>query len=531
MIVSQHSLASEAGLEILKSGGNAVDAAVAAAFVLGVVQQYHSGIGGGGFMIVKMQKQDPIVIDFREVAPQKADRDMYVENGRVNPILSRLGALACAVPGEVAGLELALEKFGTKTLAEVLNPAIKIAENGFPLDQIDCEFIEYNAEKLQRYSEPARIYFDKGQEAPQPGDLLIQKDLAQTYRLLADQGSDVFYHGLIGQKIVAYIQKNGGILTLDDLKNYQPIIRQPIFGSYRGYEIVAMPPPSSGGVHLIQMLNILENYPLPWFGHNSSQKIHIVTQAMKFAFADRSYFLGDPDFFDVPVTGLVSKNYANTLYKKIHPVRSTKVAEYGNPEDFNSKTSGNTSHISVIDRDGNCVALTQTVNLMFGSGVIVPGTGILLNNQMDDFSARPGEPNAFGLVGGKANSIAPGKRPLSSMTPTIVLKDGQPVLIVGSPGGPRIITTVLQVIMNVLDHGLDIQSAVDAPRFHHQWLPDYLFLEKEFPLETIKNLKSRGHNTFQQLHWSAAEGIWVDSESGWYYGGSDSRLNGKALGF
>lgn len=531
MVVSQHPLASKAGLAMLESGGNAVDAAVATAFALGVVEQYHSGIGGGGFMIVKMKDERPVVIDFREVAPQNAHRDMYIQNGEANPILSRAGALACAVPGEVAGLSLALEKYGTKSLADVLAPSIDLAEEGFPLHQTDVEKIAYTADKLKLFPESARLYFGENEELPQPGDMFIQKELSLTYRLLAAEGPDAFYRGSIGQKIVDHIQAHDGIMTMDDLAAYEPVIREPVTGTYRGYEIVSMPPPSSGGVHLIQMLNMIEHYPMPWLGFNSTQKIHLVTDAMKFAFADRAYFLGDPAFVDVPVAGLLSKNYANALRHRIHPILATTVNEHGQPQDFDGETNGNTSHLSVIDKDGNCVSLTRTVNLLFGNGMVVPGTGIVLNNEMDDFSAQPGVPNAFGLIGGEANSIEPGKRPLSSMTPTIVLRDGEPALIVGSPGGPRIITTVLQVILNVLDHGLDVQSAVDAPRFHHQWRPDVLFIEQEYPLETIKNLKSRGHNVYPQTHWSAAQAIWVDPETGWFYGGSDSRLNGAALGY
>lgn len=530
MVVSQHRLATQIGVDILQAGGNAVDAAVGTALALGVVEAYHSGIGGGGFMLIRMQGQAPVIIDFREVAPAAATDAMYLVDGEPNPALSKVGALACGVPGEVAGLELALRKYGTKSLAEVLQPSIQLARDGFPLSQTDCEKIYYMQHKLTQFPESARIFLKDGQ-APLPGDILIQDDLAATYQKLADHGGDSFYRGEIGGEIVKYLRENGGILTIEDLENYQAKELEPVYGSYRGYDIYSMPPPSSGGVHLIQMLNILENFNLTWIGQNSAQKIHLVAEAMKLAFADRSHFLGDPAFVDIPLAGLLSKNYANGLAQSIHPYLAGNIEKFGDPEAYEPKTTGNTSHLSVIDRDGNCVSLTQTVNLLFGNGMIVPGTGIVLNNQMDDFSIQPGVPNAFGLVGGNANAIAPGKRPLSSMTPVIVLKDEQPVLIAGSPGGPRIITTVLQVILNVIDHGMDIQSAVDAPRFHHQWQPDLLFLEPEFPIETLKNLQSRGHQLSTQEHWSSAQCIWIDPVIGWFYGGTDSRLSGKAIGY
>ncbi|OQY26827.1 MAG: hypothetical protein B6244_12630 [Candidatus Cloacimonetes bacterium 4572_55] len=344
MVVCQHELATDVGVDILKSGGNAVDAAVATAFALGVTEPYHCGIGGGGFMIVKMRGQDPVVIDFREVAPQQAHRDMFLENGQVNPMLSRVGGLACAVPGEVAGLLSALDKFGVKERAEILTPSIEIAEQGFPLNHNDCEFIQYNIEKLRGFNETARIFLTPEGNTPEPASLLIQEDLARTYRQIAEEGEAAFYQGEIGEKITRHIQENGGIITMEDLAAYKVLTREPVRGVYRGYEVISMPPPSSGGVHLIQMLNILENSPIYWLGHNSTQKIHLVVQAMKAAFADRAYFLGDPDFVKIPVVGLLSKNYANMLSKRNHPILSTDIENHGEPQDFMRETDGHTSH-------------------------------------------------------------------------------------------------------------------------------------------------------------------------------------------
>ncbi|MFQ6092622.1 MAG: gamma-glutamyltransferase [bacterium] len=530
MVVSAHPLASAAGLKMLQGGGNAVDAAVATAFALSVVEPYHSGLGGGGFMLIRRARTGRIVtIDYRETAPQKAHRNMYVKNGKVIWERSTIGAQAAAVPGMVAGLTLALKEYGTKSLKEVLGPAIHYAEKGSKVGKVYSRYAEEVLPQLLRFPQSAEVFLKDGKTPPEPEDVLIQKDLAHTLRLIATGGTEPFYRGEIAERIAEWMTENGGLITKSDLENYRPILREPLRGTYRGYEIISMPPPTSGGVHLIQMLNILEGFDLKAIGHNSAEIIHLMAETMKLAFADRAHYLGDPDFVDVPVEGLISKQYAEALRAKIDHSLVQKVMGHGTPRDY--IPSGGTTHLSVIDGEGNVVSLTQTINLAFGSKAVVPGTGILLNNEMDDFSGQPGAPNAFGLVGGEANAIAPGKRPLSSMTPTMVLKDGRPFIVIGSPGGPKIITTVLQVIINIIDHGLDIQEAIDAPRVHHQWLPDVLRIEQGVPDEVVDRLKEKGHTIEVGGQWGGAQGILIDTETGIYYGGTDLRLEGAATGY
>jgi gamma-glutamyltranspeptidase/glutathione hydrolase len=538
MVVSAHPLASQIGLDILKSGGNAVDAAVATAFALGVVEGYSSGIGGGSFTLLHLANRwETIAVDGREEAPAAARRDMYVDHasGQVLSELSTVGVLAAGVPGHMAALTLLMDRYGSMSLGQVIEPAIILADSGFELSQTYVRVLENQKEKLKRFASTFELFFHPDSTPLGLGERLIQHDLAQTYRLLAEEGEDAFYRGEIARLIVQAVQADSGLITAEDLAAYRPKIRRPVLGSYRGFTVYSMPPPSSGGVHLIQMLNILERYDLGYLGHNSSETIHLLAEAMKRAFADRAAYMGDPGFLDIPVAGLLSKAYADSLSRAISRFRASKVPGPGNPRPYlpgEGATRGQqTTHLSVIDRWGNMVAMTATINTGFGSGFVAPGTGILLNNEMDDFAAAPGVENFFGLVGDEANAIAPRKRPLSSMTPTFVFYQGRPFMILGSPGGPRIITAVLQTILNVVDHNMDIQAAVDAPRIHHQWKPDKLYVEDGIPADVIENLIIKGYDVMPGGTWGAVEGILIDLETGILYGGSDSRIEGAAKGY
>jgi len=539
MVVSASPLASQAGLEMLKKGGNAADAAAATAFALGVVEGYSSGIGGGSFILYyDAAKGKTFVIDGRERAPYKAKADMYVDKktGEVIPGLSTTGILAGGTPGHLKALDLLLKNHGTKSLSQVLQPAIALADTGFEIDQTYVRVLEYYYYKLLLFPSTFDILFHPDSTLLRLGEKLVQKDLANTYRLITEKGESVFYNGEIADKIVAAMKAEDGLITHKDLEEYFAAMREPVIGHYRGYEIHSMPPPSSGGVHLIEILNILERYDLNYMGLNSSETIHFMVEAMKRAFADRAVFMGDPDYVDVPVDGLISKAFADSLAWFISRFKATKVVGEGNPygympSDETFPGGKQTTHFSVIDRWGNMASVTATINTGFGSGYVIPGTGIFWNNEMDDFSSQPGVPNYFGLIGAEANAIAPGKRPLSSMTPTLVFKDGKPFMVVGSPGGPRIITTVLQVILNVIDHGLDIQEAVDAPRIHHQWLPDRIYIESGIPYDVIQNLVIKGHDVQIGGYWSAAQAILIDPETGLIYGGADSRIEGGAAGY
>jgi gamma-glutamyltranspeptidase/glutathione hydrolase len=531
MVVSASEYASQIGVDIMKAGGNAVDAAVATAFALGVVEQYSSGIGGGSFIMIYLADKDTaIAIDGRETAPAKAFRNMFLDSaGVANPFLSQEGILAGATPGAVASLCLALEKFGTKQLAEILAPSIELAEKGFIVNRTYYDHLFTGIPLLAKFPTSKALYFKNDSTVWGVGDTLVQKDLAWSYQQIAQKGPSAFYTGEIALKITDFEQREKGMMTLEDLKNYSPKIRPVVKGTYRGFEILSMPPPSSGGVHLIQMLNILENYNLAQMGHNSSQYIHTLAEAMKPAFADRSFHLGDPDFVKVPLDTLISKGYAEILRKKLTAFQP----EEATPGVFltDSIPSGHTTHLSVVDVQGNLCAITATVNTSFGSGMTIEGTGIILNNEMDDFSAAPGQPNYFGLIGAEANSVQPGKRPLSSMTPTFVLKDGKPVMVVGSPGGPRIITATMQAIINILDFGMDVQTAVSVPRIHHQWKPNVLYVERDIPLDVMENLVAKGHRVRQAGAGSTVEAIYIDRATGIRYGGADPRSEGKAVGF
>ena len=530
MVASEQGLATQVGLDILKQGGNAIDAAVAVGFALAVVLPNAGNIGGGGFMVLHDDKTGKdVAIDFREIAPAKASRDMYLDNqGNVIDGKSLFTHDASGVPGTVAGMEYALKKWGTMPLSKVLEPAIKLADKGFIVSDVLAQTLKEEKSTLGKWSSSKAIFFKNG-EPLKSGDLLVQKDLAKSLRLIAKQGAKAFYQGEIATKIAKEMQSHGGTMTLEDLKAYKVVERQPIIGDYRGYKVVTMPPPSSGGVHLIEILNMLEHYPIKEDGVNSAKNIHHMAESMKLAYADRSEYLGDPDFVKIPVTGLTSKAYANELVKTIddNKARLSSNIKPGKPQPYESDQ---TTHFSVMDKAGNAVAVTYTLNLNFGSGIVVEGTGILLNNEMDDFSVKPGVPNAFGLVGGAANAIEAKKRPLSSMTPTIVMKNNKPWLVTGSPGGARIITTVLQSVVNTIDHEMNPAEAIITPRVHHQWLPDELRVEEGISPDTIKLLQDKGHKVVTKAPMGRIQIIQAD-DSG-FYGYSDPRNpDGKTLGF
>lgn len=530
MVASEQGLATQVGLDILKQGGNAIDAAVAVGFALAVVLPNAGNIGGGGFMVLHDDKTDKdVAIDFREIAPAKASRDMYLDSqGNVIDGKSLFTHDASGVPGTVAGMEYALKKWGTMPLSKVLEPAIKLADKGFIVSDVLAQTLKEEKSTLGKWSSSKAIFFKNG-EPLKSGDLLVQKDLAKSLRLIAKQGAKAFYQGEIATKIAKEMQSHGGTMTLEDLKAYKVVERQPIIGDYRGYKVVTMPPPSSGGVHLIEILNMLEHYPIKEDGVNSAKNIHHMAESMKLAYADRSEYLGDPDFVKIPVTGLTSKAYANELVKTIddNKARLSSNIKPGKPQPYESDQ---TTHFSVMDKAGNAVAVTYTLNLNFGSGIVVEGTGILLNNEMDDFSVKPGVPNAFGLVGGTANAIEAKKRPLSSMTPTIVMKNNKPWLVTGSPGGARIITTVLQSVVNTIDHEMNPAEAIITPRVHHQWLPDELRVEEGISPDTIKLLQDKGHKVVTKAPMGRIQIIQAD-DSG-FYGYSDPRNpDGKTLGF
>ena len=498
MVASQEARASEIGLAMLRRGGHAVDAAVAIGFALAVTLPRAGNLGGGGFMLIHDSHAgdgagETLALDYREMAPAAAHRDMYLDaDGAVDKAKARFSHHSVGVPGTVAGLLAAHARFGRLPLGEVIAPAIRLAEDGMVVTGDLAHSLAARAERLRQWPATAEVFFKPGGAPYEPGDRLRQPDLAWSLRQIADGGAAAFYRGAIAERLADEMQANGGPMTRADLAAYRALWRPPVAGRYRGYEIRAMPPPSSGGVHLVQILNLLEAYPLETLGHNGSETIHLMVEAMKLAYADRAEHLGDPDFWPVPVAGLIDKSYADRLRAGIDAARARPSAEIG-PGSPPGYESNETTHFSVVDAEGNAVSNTYTINFSFGTGIVAAGTGILLNNEMDDFSAKPGVPNAYGLIGGKANAVAGGKRPLSSMTPTIVLKDGKLWLATGSPGGSRIITTVLQVLLNVIDHGLNIAEATAATRVHHQWLPDRLFVEHGLSPDTLRLLAERGH--------------------------------------
>lgn len=522
MAVTSHFLATKSALKVLQEGGNAIDAAVTAAFTLAVVQPRSGNIGGGGFMLISSAEDNQVyALDYREKAPMAATEKMFQdEAGEVDQNLSRFSHLAAGVPGTVAGLAMALEKFGTISLQDALQPAIDLAENGFVITPRFSDGLKAREERLKSWSTTKEIFYKKDGAFYEPGEIFVQKDLAATLRRISSEGYREFYEGETARLIAAEMAENGGLITRADLAAYEPVLREPVKGVYRGYEIYSMPPPSSGGAHIVQILNILEEFPIGSYGHNSAQAIHLMAEAMRLAYADRSKYLGDDDFVKVPLRGLSSKDYAEKLRQQINAKKATPSEDVapGNPLPYESSE---TTHFSIVDSKGNAVSNTYTINFSYGSGIVVGGAGFLLNNEMDDFSAKPGEPNAYGLIGGTANKIEPGKRMLSSMSPTLVKKDGNLFLVTGSPGGSRIITTTLQVIMNVIDHGLNIQSAVSAPRIHHQWLPDELRIEEGVSPDTISLLEAMGHNVVQKSAMGASQSISVID--GVLQGGADPR--------
>lgn len=495
VVASDDRYATEAGLKVLKEGGNAVDAAVTVGFTLAVTYPRAGNIGGGGFMLIYPAKSHEVVaLDYREKAPKSATPGMFLdENGNVDEEKSRHSLLAVGVPGTIAGLTTALQKYGTISLERALKPAIELAEKGFPVNADLRESLIEAKQQMRVSPASMEIFFKEGGAPYKVGELLIQKDLAWSLKQIVKYGVEAFYRGEIGKKIIAAMKQGEGLITKEDLASYEPVIRKPVHGKYRGYDVYSMPPPSSGGVHLVQILNLLEPFPISKLGHNTGQTIHLMAESMKLAYADRSKYLGDPDFASVPVSGLISKRYADELRRKINPHKAIPSVQISPGNPIKQEKSNDTTHFSVMDRFGNAVSNTYTLNFSYGTGITVPGTGILLNNEMDDFSAKPGAPNAYGLIGGEYNAIEPEKRMLSSMTPTIVMKDGKRFLVTGSPGGSRIITTVLQVIMNVIDHGMNIAEATNAVRIHHQWLPDELRVEKGLNGDTIRLLTEKGH--------------------------------------
>ncbi|MEM9222456.1 MAG: gamma-glutamyltransferase [Pseudomonadota bacterium] len=529
MVVSQEAQASLVGREILRNGGNAVDAAVAVGFALAVTLPRAGNIGGGGFMVVHLADTgESIAIDYRETAPAASDRDMFLdESGEASSQKSRFSGLAVGVPGTVAGLALAHERYGSGTfsLAELLAPGIALARDGFTVSPALAGALRSTRirERLSADPEARRMFYRDG-EPPAAGETLTLPQLAATLGRIADNGPAGFYEGVTADAIVKTVDSAGGRMTLDDLKDYTPVIREPVTGDFQGYDVISMPPPSSGGIHLVQMLNILEATPFENHGLNSAAMIHAMAEAAKRAYADRAVYLGDPDFVEIPIKPLTSKEYATAIRAAIADDRATPSSEIAADPGTLPAESNETTHYSVVDADGNAVSNTYTLNFSFGVGFAAEGTGVLLNNELDDFSAKPGVPNAYGLIGGDANAVAPRKRPLSSMTPTIVLKDGVPVLVTGSPGGSRIITTTMQIILNALAHQRDIMTATAAPRIHHQWLPDYIRVEEGISPDTIRLLEEKGHDVRIERAMGATQSIRIDD--GKLYGASDPRRPG-----
>lgn len=526
-IATVNPLATQAGMDAFAKGGNAIDAAVAAGLTLGVVDGHNSGIGGGCFFVIHAADGTVTCIDGREMAPAKAHRDMYVINGKVDDEASKTGALASGVPGYLKACAAAQAKQGKLKLADVLLPAAEIAAKGFPIDEVYARKLAGMADKLAKFPSSSAIFLKDGKPL-EKGHALVQTDLAATYRAVAEQGVKWFYEGEFAQKADAWMKANGGIMTAEDFANYKAPERGVIRSNYRGYELLTMPPPSSGGVHVAQILNILEHFPIRHF--RASSRIHVITEAMKLAFADRAYWLGDPDFAKVP-HGLVDPAYAAELAKKIDLDHTTPVSGHGMPPHWEGDVFGkHTTFLCTADDEGNWVALNQTINTGFGSKVVIPGTGVLMNDEMDDFAVQPGVPNAFKLIGAEANAVAPGKRPLSSMSPTIVLKDGQPLIVTGAAGGPTIITQALLLITHIIDDGMLPAEALAAPRFHHQWNPDELKIEKSFGEETLKRVEALGHKLAPTSGFGACQAIFFDRDKKLFFPAHDPRVPGKADG-
>lgn len=533
MVATSSEIASQVGIEVLRDGGNAVDAAVATAFALAVTHPSAGNIGGGGFLVYHGADGYATTFDFREKAPLAAAETMYLdETGQVREgYPNHLGILAVGVPGTVAGLELAHRELGTLDWPELVEPAVELAREGIPITWALHDDFKDRQEFWAKYPSSAEKFLKEDGSFYQPGDTWVQPDLAETLERIRRKGSAGFYEGRTAELIANFMEENGGLITLDDLEQYEAVEREPIRGTYRGYEIIGMPPPSSGGVIMVEMLNILEGYDLAAAGLNSAQYLHLLTEAMRRGYADRAEHLGDPDFAeDMPIERLTSKDYAASLRATIDPEKASK----SDPEAFAEiYESPNTTHISIVDDEGNMVSLTYTLEWGYGSHIVVDGAGFLLNNEMGDFNAQPGVTNVEGTIGTEPNRIRPEKRMLSSMSPTIVAKDGVPIMAIGTPGGKTIITTTMQVILNVLDHGLDIGEAIEAGRIHHRWLPDYTRFEKlGFTPDTIRLYEALGHAVRLEDSMGSAMGVYHDLENDVYFGAADSRApDGAAVGY
>jgi gamma-glutamyltranspeptidase/glutathione hydrolase len=551
MVVSVHELASRAGVETMQAGGNAVDAAVATGFALAVVHSAAGNLGGGGFMLIRMADGKTHFLDYREMAPAAAKPDMYLDaQGNVIEGASEIGYKSIGVPGSVAGMVYAEQKYGKLTLKQVMAPSIRLARDGYALSWGEARDFQFDSH-LGQFPESRRV-FQRDGNYYQPGEIFRQPDLARTLERIAAKPDD-FYHGSLARELAAAMQKGGGLITADDLAHYVVKEREPVRGTYRGYEIISAPPPSSGGTVLIESLNIVEGYDLAKMGDRSAQSIHYTTEAFRRAFFDRAEFMGDPDFSKIPVSQLIDKKYAAAWRNSIEtdhaspskelkrPAIFSELEQYAaaHPQPSANHEAPHTTHYSVVDAEGNAVAVTTTINDWFGSRVTAEGLGFLMNDEMDDFSAKPGVPNSDGLIQGAANAIGPSKRPLSSMTPTIVVRDGKAFLVLGSPGSSKIITTVANVLMGVVDYGMNIQEAVNAPRFHNQWLPDVLNVERWFSPDTVQALQKMGYKVqvglgygeYVSPYWSDAECIAIDPKTGERLGASDGRNNGKAVGY
>ncbi|ALF91113.1 gamma-glutamyltransferase [Campylobacter jejuni subsp. jejuni HN-CJD07035] len=523
LVLSSHELANKIGKEVLDKGGNAIDAAVAVGYALAVVHPAAGNIGGGGFAVIHLANGENTTLDFREMAPLKASRNMYLDSkGEVIKDASTIGYLAAGVPGTVKGMSAMLDRYGTMKLKDLMAPAIKLAEKGYLINDRQEQTMLEAKDMFKEFPSSSKYFLKKDGSTYKSGDLFVQKDLAKTLKLIAKEGPDAFYKGKIADLIAADMAKQG-IITKEDLAQYQAIWRKPVEGTYRGYDIISMSPPSSGGAHIIEILNIMENANIENLGFASSKTLHIMAEAMRQAYADRSEYMGDPDFVKIPLDKLTSKEYAKEIYAKI-PKDKALPSSKVKPGLGQIHEGHNTTHYSVLDSKGNAVSITYTINASYGSGAAVEGAGFLLNDEMDDFSIKPGVPNLYGLVGGEANAIEPKKRPLSSMSPTIILKDGKVFMVVGSPGGSRIITTVLQVISNVIDHKMDISTAVESPRFHMQWLPDEIRTEPFGIIKDVQNnLEKMGYKITKEPYMGDVNAIMVDPKTGKIVGSMDTR--------
>lgn len=529
MVSSINPLATRAGVHALETGGNAVDAAAAVALTLGVVDGHNSGVGAGCFMLIHRADGEIVALDGRETAPAAATRDLFVVDGKGDTDKSQTGALASGIPGSLAVYDAAVREYGCKGLRDALLPAAAIAEAGFAIDAHYAERNRVEGENLARFPASKAIFLHANGSPRQADEILKQPDLARSYRAIAAEGADWFYRGPFARAAARWMAENGGIITAADFAGYTIRRREPVRTTYRGYEVVSFPPPSSGGLHVVQILNILENFDVPRLA--PADRVHVMAEAMKLAFADRAYWLGDPDFTRVP-RGLADKAYARQLAGRISLEHSLGEIAHGTPDDAETNVFGkHTTHFCTADAEGNWVSCTTTLNTSFGSKVVVPGTGILLNDQMDDFSIQPGVPNAFGLVGGDANAVAAGKRPLSSMSPTLVLKAGKPVLELGAAGGPTIITQTVINLVGVLDLGLPVDEALAQPRFHHQWTPDELLVEERMPPEIVASLKAQGHTVKTTAAIGASQGLGTPPDGQGLTGASEPRAMGLALGF